>query len=133
MKKVRRTPLDWVTAFGMESALPIGQLIFAGVFDRFPALKVFFAETRTGWLPFWIERADYHWQKHSPWAERLLRFKLERLPSEYIKEHIYWSLQTEPFALEVRHLLATSKSGTDWEPRDHGLDGGLVSSLRALL
>ena len=30
-------------------------------------------------------------------------------------------------------MLATSKSGTHWEPRDQGLDGGLVSSLRALL
>ena len=30
-------------------------------------------------------------------------------------------------------LLATSKSETLWEPRDQGLDGGLVSSLRALL
>ena len=33
----------------------------------------------------------------------------------------------------VPGLLATSKSGTHWEPRDQGLDGGLVSSLRALL
>ena len=33
----------------------------------------------------------------------------------------------------ARSLLATSKSGTHWEPRDQGLDGGLVSSLRALL
>ena len=32
-----------------------------------------------------------------------------------------------------RLVLATSKSGTHWEPRDQGLDGGLVSSLRALL
>ena len=30
-------------------------------------------------------------------------------------------------------VLATSKSGTHWEPRDQGLDGGLASSLRALL
>ena len=30
-------------------------------------------------------------------------------------------------------LLATSKSGTHWEPRDQVLDGGLVSSLRSLL
>ena len=36
--------------------------------------------------------------------------------------------------LEVKSpVLATSKSGTHWEPRDQGLDGGLVSSLRALL
>ena len=31
------------------------------------------------------------------------------------------------------YVLATSKSGTHWEPRDHGLDGGLVSSLMDLL
>ena len=37
-----------------------------------------------------------------------------------------------PAALYAR-VLATSKSGTHWEPRDQGLDGGLVSSLRALL
>ena len=30
-------------------------------------------------------------------------------------------------------VLATSKSGTHWEPRDQGLDGGLVSSLMDLL
>ena len=30
-------------------------------------------------------------------------------------------------------VLATSKSGTLWDPRDQALDGGLVSSLRALL
>ena len=34
---------------------------------------------------------------------------------------------------KIRIVLATSKSGTHWEPRDQGLDGGLVSSLRALL
>ena len=33
----------------------------------------------------------------------------------------------------IANVLATSESGTHWEPRDQGLDGGLVSSLRALL
>ena len=40
---------------------------------------------------------------------------------------------TVPTETPAHHLLATSKSGTHWEPRDQGLDGGLVSSLRALL
>ena len=39
----------------------------------------------------------------------------------------------EHFPIILSALLATSKSGTHWEPRDQGLDGGLVSSLRALL
>ena len=32
-----------------------------------------------------------------------------------------------------RAVLATSKRGTLWDPRDQVPDGGLVSSLRALL
>ena len=36
-------------------------------------------------------------------------------------------------ALTAPWVLAISKSGTHWEPRDQGLDGGLVSSLRAQL
>ena len=42
-------------------------------------------------------------------AERFLGFKLKRLPSEYVKEHIYFSLQTEPFAIETRHHLGADK------------------------
>ena len=41
VKKMRRTPFDWVTAYGLESALPMSQLMFGGVFDRFPDLNVF--------------------------------------------------------------------------------------------
>ena len=42
-------------------------------------------------------------------------------------------LEYESKKRKTRRVLATSKSGTHWEPRDQGLDGGLVSSLRALL
>jgi len=32
---------------------PVGRL------RPLPALEIFFAETRLGWLPFWMEEADY--------------------------------------------------------------------------
>ena len=44
-----------------------------------------------------------------------------------------WMVVNTRAATPTRRVLATSKSGTHWEPRDQGLDGGLVSSLRALL
>ena len=49
-------------------------------------------------------------------------------------EYILLGLVREPegVAAKVLTMLATSKNGTHWEPRDQGLDGGLVSSLRAL-
>ena len=51
-------------------------------------------------------------------------------PSE---EHFEQHCGEAPGLSRLVEVLATSKSGTHWEPRDQGLDGGLVSSLRALL
>ncbi len=108
--KVRRTPVDMMASLGLESALPISQLVLAGVFERFPALRVFFAETRLGWVPFWIEHADLNYRRGMEWAESVLGFKgLDRLPSEYIRDHIYWSIQYEQTAIGLRHLIGVDR------------------------
>ena len=110
MRKIRRPFLEWVTNFGLRPAVGVTQTVFSGVFDRFPALKIFFAETRLGWVPFWLEHADLWYERHRGWAEEYLGFKpLKRLPSEYIKEHIYWSVQYERVAVELRHHLEVDK------------------------
>ncbi len=50
--------VDYVARWGMDAAKSMSPLILSGVFDRFPDFKVFFAETRVGWIPFWPEMAD---------------------------------------------------------------------------
>ena len=103
MGRIRRPFLEWLTNFGLAPAVSITQLVLAGVFDRFPTLKVFFAETRLGWVPFWLEHADLWYQRHIGWAESMLGFKpLKRLPSEYVREHIYFTVQYERVAIELR-------------------------------
>ena len=104
MRKVRRPLLEWLTNFGLAPTVGITQMIFSGVFDRFPDMKMFFAETRLGWVPFWMEHADLWYNRHIGWAGEQLGFKpLKRLPSEYVKEHIYFSVQYENVAVELRH------------------------------
>ena len=104
LRKVRRPILEWMCNFGLPPAVGITQLIFSGAFDRFPDLKVFFAETRLGWVPFWTEHADLWYHRHIGWAEEQLGFKpLKRLPSEYVRDHIYFSVQYENVAVELRH------------------------------
>ena len=104
MRRLRRPLLEWVTNMGLRPAVGITQMVFSGVFDRFPALKVYFAETRLGWVPFWLEHADLWYQRHLSWAEEQLGFKpLKQLPSEYVKQHIKFSVQYERVAIELRH------------------------------
>jgi predicted TIM-barrel fold metal-dependent hydrolase len=110
MRKLRRGLLEWITMFGLPPAVSISQLVLAGVFDRFPALKIFFAETRLGWVPFWLEAADLWYQRHIGWAEEYLGFKpLKQLPSEYVRDHIYFSVQYERVAVETRHHIGVER------------------------
>jgi predicted TIM-barrel fold metal-dependent hydrolase len=110
MRKLRRGLLEWITFFGLPPAVSIGQLVLAGVFDRFPAFKIFFAETRLGWVPFWLEAADLWYQRHLGWAQEYLGFKPpRRLPSEYVRDHIYFSVQYERVAVELRHHLGVGR------------------------
>ena len=110
MRRLRRPILEWMTNFGLRPAVSVTQLVLAGVFDRFPKLKVFFAETRLGWVPFWMEHADLWYKRHIDWTEEYLGFKpLKQLPSEYIKEHVYWSVQYEKVAVELRHHVGVDR------------------------
>lgn len=104
-----RTLVEWVALpfMGTAPAMSLSQLILSGVFDRLPDLEIFFAETRLGWVPFWMEEADYWYERHRHWSERLLGFApLARRPSEYVQRHIHFSVQhVERVAIELRHHL----------------------------
>jgi len=106
----RRTVVDRMARFGQDSALTLSQLVVSGLFERFPKLHVFVAESRVGWLPFWMESADLQYERNRHWSQRQLDFQpLQRLPSEYVKEHIHWSIQAERVGVEIRHHLGVDK------------------------
>ncbi len=110
MRRLRRPFLEWLTNFGLPPAVSVMQLVLAGIFDRFPTLKMFMAETRLGWVPFWLEHADLWYQRHCAWAEEYLGFKpLKSLPSEYVREHIFWSVQYERVAVELRRHVGVDR------------------------
>ena len=108
-----RKLVEWVALpfLGTAPSMSFAQLILSGVFDRFPTLKLFFAETRLGWVPFWMEEADYWYERHRHWAARLLNFKpLKQKPSEYVQEHIFFSVQhVERVAIELRHHMGVER------------------------
>jgi predicted TIM-barrel fold metal-dependent hydrolase len=90
---------------GTAPALSLSQMVLSGVFDRLPGLQIFFAETLLGWVPFWMEEADYWYERHRHWSERLLNWKpLRQRPSEYVRQHVHFSVQhVERVAVELRH------------------------------
>jgi predicted TIM-barrel fold metal-dependent hydrolase len=59
--------------------------VYAGIFDRFPKLKMVSVESGVGWIPFMLETMDYELWENAP-----AQFKaLKRKPSEYFQDHWY--------------------------------------------
>ena len=77
-------------------AHPFGQMavmmdmLAGGVMDRFPTLRVGFFESGLGWMPYWIDRLDEHFEvmgHHTPW--------LKRKPSEIFTEQCFVSMEAD--------------------------------------
>lgn len=60
-----------------------------GLWARFPDLRVGFMEAGVGWLPFWLERLDEHWELMPEQAPLI-----DRPPSSYFEGRGF--LTTEP-------------------------------------
>lgn len=66
--------------YGADLALHTMRLIYSGLFDRYPKLKMVLGHMGEG-LPFWLTRMDAYWIK--PWKGKKPR--IEKTPSEYVK------------------------------------------------
>ncbi len=109
MNKLTHDLVDQVSRFGPvrgNGAVAAVQWVLSGLFDRFPTLRIFFAENQIGWIPFFLQAADVRYDRHHRWAERLLGLKrLERPPSAYIREHCLWGFQYDRVGVELRHKI----------------------------
>ena len=91
-------------------AVEATQLIFTGVFDRFPRLQIFWAENNIGWIPYFYQQMDQTYKVNYSWAERLLGLKrLSRLPSEYLRDHAHWGFFDDPIGVQLRHLVGVER------------------------
>jgi predicted TIM-barrel fold metal-dependent hydrolase len=64
---------------------PFSYLIFAGVFDRYPSLKIVGAEVDCGWVPFWVQTLVHHWEIQQSWFP----VKLKHSPAEFIGKNLF--------------------------------------------
>ena len=75
-------------------------LVSEGVLERFPDLRVVMIEGGFAWLPPLMWRLDKHWKRLRDEVPHL-----KRLPSEYVKEHIWLTTQPMEEPTNPKHLL----------------------------
>ena len=103
-------PFSKFTQYAVRGATNALQMVFTGVFDRFPRLRFYFAETQAGWIPHFLEMLDDQYDRHIHWAARLVGMKkLDRLPSEYIREHFSWGFMRNAVGVRARHEIGVTR------------------------
>ena len=71
----------------LAMAEPVAILLFGGVFQRFPKLRLGIIESGVGWLSWMAEYMDRTWERQRFWVES----PLTELPSFYMDRNVYAS------------------------------------------
>ncbi len=81
----------------------LGLMVFAGVFERFPGLRIVSVESDAGWLPYFLERIDYIFERR----QKLYPMNLSRdlLPSEMIRRGARFTFLRDRAAVLARHQI----------------------------
>lgn len=72
-------------------------MIFSGILERHPNLKVVFCEGGFGWVPWTLQDADRIYQVY----ETEMRPKLKELPSYYFKRQCYSAIMSDDVGLKL--------------------------------
>jgi len=72
-----------------DAVTTVFDLIWSGVFERNPKLKVELVESEIGWLPFVLQQWDYYYKRFLRPGHTHQEFVIKRLPSEIFAEHFY--------------------------------------------
>jgi predicted TIM-barrel fold metal-dependent hydrolase len=95
-------PVEYMTSlvngFLHEIQITLCSLIFGGILDRYPKLKVVSVELGAGWAPYFVWQMD---RRHKKFAAMAHNYKLSRLPSEVAAGQIFWTFEIDPVGPRV--------------------------------
>lgn len=73
-------------------------VLFSGILERFPSLKMVSSESGLGWVPYLLEVADHQWEQ-----QNLAREGMSMKPSDYFHRQCYVNFWFERIGIENRH------------------------------
>lgn len=74
-------------------------MLYGGVFDRFPKLRIGLIESGVGWIPWACEYMDRTWEMQRHWTE----CDIQHPPSHYFDQNVYASFISDRIGIELRN------------------------------
>ncbi|MGX7681355.1 amidohydrolase family protein [Jatrophihabitans sp. DSM 45814] len=106
-----RSPFDvLIHTMPFATGIFAAELLWSQVLRKFPTLRFALAEGGIGWIPYWLERADYTYQHHHLWTHQEFGGKL---PSEVFRERVLTCFIDDTTGLEMRNRIGINN--ISWE------------------
>jgi len=78
-------------------------MIFAGVFERYPGLRVGSVEHEISWAPHWLKQMDYTYKERPVYSG--YKSKEGLLPSDYWHRNLFAVFQEDEVGVQLRHRI----------------------------
>jgi uncharacterized protein len=84
-----------ITGFQLHMATLLMSLVFAGVLERHPAMRVVIGESGIGWIPYVLDRMDLEWE------DQFKDLSLTMRPSDYWRRQGRATYQTDRIGIKL--------------------------------
>ena len=91
----RRAFATSITQFQINMSNILTAMIFAGVLERYPRIRVVLGEAGIGWIPYVL------WRMDAEWEDQFQDLGLSMPPSGYWKRQCYATYQTDPIGVKL--------------------------------
>jgi predicted TIM-barrel fold metal-dependent hydrolase len=90
-----------INTITLGTAEAFSYMMWSGVFDRHPSLKVVSVESGIGWLGYFRERANNVYKRHRYWTHS----KLQHEPGEYFGKNIFATFEEDLVGIRTRDVI----------------------------
>jgi predicted TIM-barrel fold metal-dependent hydrolase len=93
-------PPSVTATLGFANAMTsLVDFLWSGVLVRYPALKLAYAESQLGWIPYILERIDDVWEDNQGWAQTK---QIPEPPSFYFHRQVYGCFFKDQTGIDMR-------------------------------
>jgi predicted TIM-barrel fold metal-dependent hydrolase len=103
------TPPEMLNTPDMAMRTALAEMTMSGVFARHPKLRVVSVEHEASWLPYFMERMDWHYQYNLRTSDNGYRYPNGELPSDYIRSNVMMSFTEDTPLMRVRDIIGVDR------------------------
>ena len=100
-------PMSVTATLGFGGAMmSVVDFLWSGVLVRFPGLKLAYAESQMGWLPYVLERIDDVWEDNQGWAQTK---QIPEPPSTYFHRNMWMCFFKDQTGIDNRDKIGIDR------------------------